>query len=25
VLVKIKGGRKSWFRIDDCVPIFSTP
>lgn len=25
VLVKVKGGRKSWFRVDDCIPIFLTP
>jgi hypothetical protein len=23
VLVKVKGGRKWWFRIDECTPVFS--
>jgi len=23
VLVKVRGGRKTWFRVDECTPIFS--
>ncbi|MFM7449833.1 MAG: hypothetical protein ACKO24_14715 [Leptolyngbyaceae cyanobacterium] len=22
VLVKVKGGRKSWFKVDECIPTF---
>ncbi|MBD1909110.1 MULTISPECIES: hypothetical protein [unclassified Leptolyngbya] len=25
VLVKVKGGKKVWFGVDECVPVFSAP
>ena len=25
VLVKVKRGRKSWFKVDECTSTFSTP
>lgn len=25
VLVKVKGGKKWWFRIDECTPTFTAP
>ncbi|HEY9624321.1 MAG TPA: hypothetical protein V6C78_28455 [Crinalium sp.] len=25
LLVKVKGGRKSWFKENECIPTFPTP